>query len=87
MKLYKTVYYINAKDVDEDVYCHKDNAVRGALSYIKRKLGIKPSEIEVEEEDIGEDRGWITYIYFYEMRSMEKIHLIHIETFDTLDEY
>lgn len=82
MKLYKTIYYTNAKDVDEDVYCHRDNAVRGALSYIKSKLDIKPSEIEVEEED----RGWSTYIYFYEMRSMEKIHLIHIETFNTLDE-
>lgn len=82
MRLFELVYYGRHENVESDLYCHRDNAIKGALKYIKTKMGLHPAEIEIEDEV----RYVGSRINFYMLENGQKINSVHIEVVNTIDE-
>lgn len=82
MNIYKLVLKDGRKVEGEEFYCHRDNAVRAASRYIARGMGLKSSEVRIEDEVryIG------SRINFYDAGNDDRLNDIYIEVIRTNDE-
>ena len=92
MRLFKLVYYGHGDEVESDLYVRRENAIQGALKYIRTKMGLASYEVEIEDEV----RFVGSRINFYETKNIggnkgnrfacDKINSVHIEVVSTEDD-